>query len=109
MKAKLALLIVPTLFLLGCQTSTTTTTAAASTYICADGRTVEASYPDHENAVLTIGNETFHLHTERSASGARYVGDNWQWWTKGMQDAQLAPLKPGETIASDQSVACKVP
>lgn len=76
------------------------------TYRCADGRTVEAGYPDTQTAVVTLGGHAYTLKVARSGSGARYVGMGWQWWTKGMTDAQLAPLKAGEDYASTPSVAC---
>ena len=87
--------------------------AAASeksvSYACADGRTVQAVYPDADTAVLTMDGQTSHLHTAVSADGARYVGDHWQWWTKGMHEGQLAPLETGEKIASAIGVSCTAP
>lgn len=77
-------------------------------YACADGRTVQAAYPDSDTAVLTLDGRTFRLRTAVSADGARYVGDRWQWWTKGMHEGQLAPLKTGEKIASAIGVSCTV-
>jgi membrane-bound inhibitor of C-type lysozyme len=56
------------------------------TYHCDDHRTVKAAYPDHDTAVLTFDGHTHHLRTARSADGARYVSDHWQWWTKGMHE-----------------------
>lgn len=76
------------------------------TYHCDDHRTVKATYPDHDTAVLTIDGDTHHLHTARSADGARYVGGHWQWWTKGMHEGYLAPLRPGEAIASASGTTC---
>jgi membrane-bound inhibitor of C-type lysozyme len=70
---------------------------------------VQAAYPDTHTAVLTLDGQTRRLQVAVSADGARYVGDHWQWWTKGMHDAQLAPLKPGQTIASGQAVTCTTP
>lgn len=76
------------------------------TYACADGRTIQAQYPDRSTAVLKQGDTEIRLTIAASASGARYVGEGLQWWTKG-QAGTLAPLKPGEDIASDAGVACK--
>jgi len=93
--------------------ATATAAAAASaktlTYTCDDGRTVQAVYPDTETAVLMFDGQTHRLHTAISADGARYVGKHWQWWTKGMHEGRLAPLKPGETIASASGVSCTAP
>jgi membrane-bound inhibitor of C-type lysozyme len=74
-------------------------------YTCADGRTVAARYAGTA-ATLEIDGKRFELETVVSASGARYLGDGLQWWTKGQRDAWLSMLKPGETIASDAGVAC---
>lgn len=78
------------------------------TYRCEDGRTLRAAYPDSETAILEVGGQTHRLNVARSASGARYVGDGWQWWTKGMADGMIAPLAPGEEIASAEGVDCRV-
>jgi membrane-bound inhibitor of C-type lysozyme len=105
MLARHTLLIAPALLLLGCQTPAPSKVEVV-TYHCDDGRSVMAVYPDSTTTVLTFGGQTHHLHAAVSADGARYVGDQWQWWTKGMHDARLAPLKPSETIASDTGVSC---
>lgn len=76
------------------------------TYACDDGRTVQATYPDTQTAVLSFDAQTHRLHIAVSADGARYVGEHWQWWSKGMHDARLAELKPGEEIAAAAGVAC---
>lgn len=85
------------------------TTAKPMAYACDDGRTVQAVYPDTDTATLTFDDRAHHLHIAVSASGARYVDDHWQWWSKGMQDAWLATLKPGESIASARGVHCATP
>jgi membrane-bound inhibitor of C-type lysozyme len=41
-----------------------------------------------------------------SASGARYVGGGWEWWTKGLTEGTLSPLEPGESIASAPGLVC---
>lgn len=76
------------------------------TYACADGRTVQAGYPDRDTAVVDVGGHAYTLKIQVAADGARYVGYGLQWWTKGMQDARLSRLKEGETVASDPGVAC---
>ena len=67
---------------------------------------VQAAYPDTNTALVKIKGETHTLHVAMSGSGARYISDDWQWWTKGMHDGMLAPLAPGETIASTPGVSC---
>jgi membrane-bound inhibitor of C-type lysozyme len=81
-------------------------TGAWTSYICSDGQVVQAAYPDSHTSLVRIKGETHTLHIALSASGARYVGDHWQWWTKGMHDGMLAPLAAGETIASAPGVSC---
>jgi membrane-bound inhibitor of C-type lysozyme len=104
------LLIPAALGLAACQASRSPApgTAKTMTYHCDDGRTVQASYPDTGTAVLTLGGQVHHLRITLSASGARYAGDGWQWWTKGLRDGQLAPLQAGETYASIPGVTCQV-
>jgi len=75
-------------------------------YRCEDGRTVTAGYPDRDTAELTVGPHSYTLKIARSADGARYTGFGLQWWTKGMSDGRLAPLQPGEDVASAAGVAC---
>jgi len=77
-------------------------------YVCEDGRTVSALYPDGETAQLRLGGTAHTLRIARSGSGARYTGDALQWWTKG-DEATLAPLKPGEDIAEAPGVRCTPP
>jgi membrane-bound inhibitor of C-type lysozyme len=86
-----------------------TTTAPVTRYTCRDGRVVTARYPDSGTARLVIDGAAHVLKIARSADGARYVGEGWQWWTKGMRNGTLAPLAGGETIASARGVACAAP
>ena len=79
------------------------------TYRCDDGRTVVAGYPSPTQAELRFDGRRLTLHTEVAASGVRYVGPGWQWWTKGMHEASLAPLAAGESIAGAPGVACHAP
>jgi membrane-bound inhibitor of C-type lysozyme len=74
-------------------------------YRCADGSTLEVRYPDTNAAILRRGDQSIDLRIARSASGARYVSESWEWWTKG-QSGTLSPLQPGEDIASVRGVDC---
>jgi membrane-bound inhibitor of C-type lysozyme len=78
---------------------------AVTVYRCDDGRRVWAAYTG-EQATLKIAGRTYHLATAMSASGARYVGDGLQWWTKGLGEGRLSVLKPGETVAAAPGVEC---
>lgn len=114
MKLRLAVLSLPILALAACsealapaapKSEPKTVAMTWVHYVCADGRAVSALYPDGETAQLKLGEATHLLRIARSASGARYTGDALQWWTKG-DEASLAPLAPGEDIASASGVAC---
>lgn len=87
----------------------TTAAAPALSYTCDDGREVQASYPDNTTAMVTFDGDIHRLHIALSADGARYIGEHWQWWTKGMHDAWLSPLRDGETYPSASGVACHAP
>lgn len=77
-------------------------------YVCADGRVVQALYPDHETARLKLEGGAYQLKIAMSGSGARYVGEGLQWWTKG-EEGMLAPLKAGQEIADEPGVRCVPP
>ncbi|KSB90761.1 hypothetical protein AS593_16940 [Caulobacter vibrioides] len=78
-------------------------------YACGDGSVLKATYPDDKTAVVEYGGKTRTLTVAMSASGARYVGEGLQWWTKGMADGLVAPLAAGEDVASAKPVECMAP
>lgn len=66
-------------------------------YKCGD-QAVKAEYinaGDNSLAVLTIGDQTVVAVTVLSASGARYAGQQFIWWTNG-DNADLYDLTKGE-------------
>ena len=79
----------------------------ATTYQCDDGTEVTARYPDERSALLAFGGRNLVLTASPAADGVRYTGKGWQWWTKGMSEAFLAPLSPGETIAGSAGATCR--
>jgi len=86
----------------------------AVTYFCADGTVVQADYPDEgeadrlgNTARLLINGESVRMIPATSASGVRYIGGGLQWWTRGLTVASLAPLGPGESIASAPGTECR--
>lgn len=81
--------------------------SALQMYHCDDGAIVEATYPTLDTARIVYNGQTFDMTIARSASGARYTGGGWEWWSKGDETAYLAPLAAGELIASDKGVTCK--
>ncbi len=81
-------------------------TVSKTSYQCDDGALVEASYPTTDTAIVVIQGKAIELNIAVSASGARYVGGGWQWWTKGMTAGMLSPLAEGEVTASAKGVNC---
>jgi hypothetical protein len=72
-------------------------------YHCADGETVRASYPTSDMAVVEYAGRSRTLKAAASASGARYVGDGLQWWTKGLTEGVIAPLADGKDKISPRA------
>ena len=83
----------------------------ARTYLCSDGRAVRAEYPEDDGplsvALVDFGEGRTRMIQATSASGVRYIGGGWQWWTRGGQLASLAPLGPNESLASAPGVECR--
>lgn len=52
-------------------------------YTCESGVKVVASYSDTDTATVHYQGRTYSLKNAVSASGARYVGEGIEWWTKG--------------------------
>jgi len=68
-----------------------------SRYQCGESevRVLYINAGDNALAVLTIGARTVVTAATISASGARYAGQEFVWWTKG-DDATLFDLTQGE-------------
>lgn len=56
---------------------------SAHHYQCESGKTIAATYSSTDSARVHYEGTTYNLHIAISASGARYVGDELEWWTKG--------------------------
>lgn len=54
-----------------------------ATYRCDNGQDVTARYFPPDEARITVGRRAIDMHIARSADGARYVGGDLVWWTKG--------------------------
>src|SRR5262245_60890322 len=68
--------------------------SAEVTYACGERR-ITATYINTEAnqfAVLDLGDATVAMVTVLSGSGARYAGQQYEWWTKG-EDATLTDLR----------------
>jgi len=61
-------------------------------YRCDSGKTITAVYPSTDTATVQYQGASYGMHIAMSGSGARYVGDGMQWWTKG-PSGMLSPLQ----------------
>lgn len=52
-------------------------------YECDSGRTIHVPYTSDELAIVEYRGRTIRLTSAVSASGARYIGEDLEWWTKG--------------------------
>ncbi|HVG47085.1 MAG TPA: hypothetical protein VM899_02975 [Rubellimicrobium sp.] len=94
------------------------------TYLCANGQVVQAQYDDRVNdsedgaddAILNAGMSGAFIYIDgrgvrmlqgASANGVRYLGGGYQWWTRGLRTANLAPLGPNESTASNPGTECR--
>jgi membrane-bound inhibitor of C-type lysozyme len=59
------------------------TSTATIHYLCESGIPARARYPGTDSAVIEYRGQIYRLQIAVSASGARYVGDGIEWWTKG--------------------------
>jgi membrane-bound inhibitor of C-type lysozyme len=97
---------VSVLAVLGLAACQTPAVRPASVLHCDNGEVVEARYAQ-DVAVVRYGGREYVMHTAMSASGARYVGGGMRWWTKGLEEGTIAPLRPGESVASARPVVCR--
>lgn len=66
-------------------------------YACESGQTITARYPDQQTAEVTWQGRGYTLRTAASASGARYVGDGMEWWTRSRDGRETATLSEAPT------------
>ncbi|KUE89107.1 hypothetical protein ASL20_10915 [Cupriavidus necator] len=70
-------------------------------YQCDGGKTLSVRYfnsPDNQAAVFRIDGKPVLAVSTVSASGARYVGGRYEWWTKG-EEGTLRDLMQAENAA----------
>lgn len=60
-----------------------TSGSSAHNYRCASGETIAATYPTTDSATVQYKGNSYNMDIAVSASGARYVGGELEWWTKG--------------------------
>lgn len=58
-------------------------THSVHNYQCQSGETVAATYPTTDSATVQYKGSSYKMQIAVSASGARYVGGELEWWTKG--------------------------
>ena len=59
-------------------------------YTCESGRLITATYfVDDDRASVSYQDETVQMNIAISASGARYIGEGWVWWTRGTTEGSL--------------------
>jgi membrane-bound inhibitor of C-type lysozyme len=59
------------------------------TLTCPGGLSVSFRFLGPETIELLVAKQTFRLHQQRSASGARYVGEGAELWNKGSESMLL--------------------
>lgn len=77
-------------------------------YRCANGERLKVAYRGADAVMITYRGETHFLPLARSASGARYAGDGWQWWIKGEVEGALSRLPSDAAVATGPGMVCKV-
>lgn len=61
----------------------TSLTLSAHNYRCESGEVIIATYSSTESATVQYKGSTYSMQIAVSGSGARYVGGELEWWTKG--------------------------
>lgn len=89
--------------------------AAWVTYRCESGREVQVSPLTFDDTPVAVRYEgtTRTMHVVASASGARYAGEGYEWWTKGTgpgATGMLGRYPSGDTAAVAEPLEiCAVP
>ncbi|WP_324250432.1 MliC family protein [Proteus penneri] len=72
----------------------------------------EVSFPNEQLAVMYYSDEIIVLKEAIAASGARYVGENFQIWGKGKGEFNLATISEDDAVngrvAEDKGRTCKL-
>lgn len=81
---------------------------ALYSYRCTDGTELSVTYPTHKMAVLTLGGQDYELQISQSASGARYMNDEFEWWGKGEDEGMLSTVVNGKVDRSLKPNLCTI-
>ena len=77
----------------GAQASAATpSTSTVHNYRCESGETISATYPSTDSATVQYKGSTYSMQIAVSGSGARYVGGELEWWTKGSGTGSVGTL-----------------
>lgn len=64
------------------QVAASPSVAGAHDYQCESGETITAAYSSADTATVMYKTRTYTMQIAISGSGARYVGEGLEWWTK---------------------------
>ncbi|MFD1091106.1 MliC family protein [Providencia vermicola] len=85
--------------------------AKTDTYNC-EGQKIRVSFPNEQLAVMYYSDELIVLKEAVSASGARYVGENFQLWSQGKNEFNLATISEDDAVngraTDDKGRTCKL-
>lgn len=84
--------VAPAVLLVACAQTAPTEAERPVLYACTSGSAAAASYPNTDSAVLRYQGRSHQLKIAPSASGARYVGEGLEWWTKGSGPGAMASV-----------------
>lgn len=59
-------------------------TTQMTQYECDSGEAIDVSYASTETAQVTYQGQDYAMKIAVSGSGARYVGEKYEWWVKGV-------------------------
>lgn len=62
---------------------TAPSTSSVHNYRCESGETIAAAYSSTDSATVQYKGSSYNMQIAISGSGARYVGGELEWWTKG--------------------------
>lgn len=89
-----------------------TSDGLAVSYACESGQLISVTYPDTATAQLSYKGRAYALRSAPSASGARYIGTDIDWWTAtrdGVENATLSRLGPDDQVGSVVLERCSRP
>lgn len=58
-------------------------TSSVHNYRCVSGEVITIAYPSTDSATVKYKGNNYLMKIAVSASGARYIGGELEWWTKG--------------------------